>query len=148
VKTFRRTLTGLTQQQPSESSLDEKTEPPIEPGPAEELSSLMSPFQDMAELNRHLIHAQETISAAVNTMQLMSEDHNKHCPLGKKDDCVNYMTRSNFKPKYPLRQVSRSLTCHTSLLSNLKFRADAFERRLNNEISHVSTANARVGDRC
>jgi hypothetical protein len=141
LKALERNLTGITQQKSSKSGLEQETKL----DPIEELKSLMSPFQDMAELNRHLIHAQETLSAAINTMQLMSQDHNKHCPLSDNGKCVERPGGTDFKPSYPLRQMSRSLTCHTSLLSNLRFRADAFERRLNNEISHASTGNVRAG---
>jgi hypothetical protein len=136
------------QQKPSEPGSDKETESTTELDPTEELKSLMSPFQDMAELNRHLIHAQETLAAAINTLHLMSQDHNENCPLGKKGRCAEHPRSIGFRPRYPLKQVLCSFTCHTSLLSNLKFRADAFERRLNNEISHASAVKVRVGDHC
>lgn len=103
----------------------------------EESKILPIRFKILAELERHLIHARETLGAASNTMQLMMKDQNKRCPLGPKGQCEDHARANGYRPQYSLRQISPSLTMHFSILTNLKLRADGFEKRLQNEIGLV-----------
>lgn len=109
---------------------------------AREREDLMTPFSGPAELNRHLIHAQETLATAINTTRFMWEDHGKHCPLRTRRGCVGFHATEDGPangsgPHNAFARTSRSMIGHLSLLTNLKHRAEAFERRLSNEIRYV-----------
>ena len=94
---------------------------------------LANRYENMHELERHIIHATETLKVASMTLEAMIRDHNDFTisRVGpRRDDPPKILeTEEN---------LGRSLHFYSNFFKSLQLRADAFEERLQNEIRLVS----------
>lgn len=79
-------------------------------------------YTDMHELGRHIIHLTETLDVAARTIKSMRDAHRARCSS----------TTEKAKPCF--QQLQGDFEFFNVFLENLQSRAQAFERRLRNEI--------------
>jgi hypothetical protein len=103
-----------------------------EKGRYEELGKMIGRYTDMYEVWRHVIHISETLAVASKTMTAVvaaQEAFSKECHM------QGLMTPSGSKRNGQHLQLS------ANLLANFQDRAQAFVKRLDNEIQLVAAMN-------
>jgi hypothetical protein len=99
----------------------------------EELGKLIERYTAMYEVSRHVIHISETLAVASKTMTAVVAAQEA---FSKERDTQGLMTPSGF-----IRN-GQHLRLSANLLANFQDRAQAFVKRLKNEIQLVAAADS------
>jgi len=105
--------------------MDKQTRPLINiPGQQEDKTAMKTRYYVAHEITRHTIHMNEVLDATARTLRAILQNHNARCAVPNANSCGN--------------SASGEIAFYEQFLENLKLRANAFDRRLQNEITLVS----------
>lgn len=105
--------------------MEKQSRPLIDiPNEQENKNSMIIRYRNAQELTRHIIHMNEVLDATARTIRAILQNHNNRCAVPSADSCSN--------------SVSGEIAFSEHILENLKLRANAFDRRLQAEITLVS----------